>query len=292
MKLPSDRFSYSAMPQRRAIALPGGARIAVYVVVNVEDWDFRKPIVRQYVPSPAAVPVVPDVQNWAWHEYGLRVGFWRLLEALSRRGLKASAPINARLCESYEPVARAMLEAGWEFVGHGVVQGAMHAVPDQREAIQTSMRILSDFAGRAPKGWLGPGMAETGETLDLLAEAGFGYVCDWAMDEHPVEMATDHGPVVAMPYSLETGDLPMMVAHHHESESWLRRLRDQFDRLYAEGETQPRIMSLSVHPYIMGVPHRIGYFEQALDHFARHDGVWFATAGEIYDWYRAEAREG
>lgn len=278
------------MPHRSPLTLPGGARIAIYVVVNVEDWDFRKPIVRQYVSSPAAVPVVPDVQNWAWHEYGLRVGFWRLLEALSRRGLKASAPINARLCESYEPVARAMLEADWELVGHGLVQGAMHAVPDQREAIRSSMRILRDFAGRAPKGWLGPGMAETAETLDLLAEAGFRYVCDWAMDEHPVEMATDHGPIVAMPYSLETGDLPMMVAHHHESEAWLRRLREQFDRLYAEGGMQPRIMSLSVHPYIMGVPHRIGYFEQALDYFARHEGVWFTMAGEIYDWFDAARR--
>lgn len=284
MKLPRERFDFSPIATRKPWKLPKGARIAVYTVVNVEDWDFEKPAPRQLMPAPQGVQVVPDVQSWAWHEYGMRVGIWRLLEALDKRGMRASAPVNARMCETYEPVARAMLNAGWEFLGHGVVQGTMHTVPNQRETIFQTMAMLSKFTGRAPRGWLGPGMHETYETLDLLAEAGFKYVCDWAMDEQPCELRTTAGTLFAMPYSLELSDLPMMVVHHHESRVWLTRVKDQFDRLYSEGARNPRVMSMSVHPYVSGVPHRIRYFEAALDYIRRQKGVWITTAEEILDW--------
>jgi hypothetical protein len=107
------------------------------------------------------------------------------------------------------------------------------------------------------------------------------------MDEHPVTLRTSSQPIVAMPYTMELSDLPMMVVHQHESRVWLERVIDQFDRLYQEGLEQPRVMSMSVHPYIMGVPHRIRYFEAAYDYMLKHEGVWFATAEEIYDWYSA-----
>jgi len=286
MKLPHQRFEYSAMPDRPKWKLPGGARLAVYTVVNVEEWDINKPIAREYVTSPAGVATVPNVPNWAWHEYGMRVGIWRIMDALARHRLKASAAINACVCEGAgEPVARAMRDAGWEFMGHGYGQAALHTVEDQRAVIRRSFAVLERYTGSAPRGWLGPGLHETLDTLDHLAEAGFKYVCDWPMDEHPVTMRTKAGAMVAMPYSFELSDLPMMVVHHHGSKVWLERARDQFDRLYREGARQPRVMSMSVHPYIMGVPHRIKYFEAAYDYMRKRKGVWFATAGEIYDWY-------
>jgi len=287
VKQPHDRFDFSPIGTRPVIQLPEASRVGVYIVVNVEDWDFNKPVPRQYVTSPAGVATVPDVQNWGWHEYGMRVGIWRILEALSQRGLRASAPVNARLCQTYEPVARAMMSAGWEFMGHGVVQGAMHTVPNQREAIFQSMDLLKSFTGVAPRGWLGPGMHETYETLDYLAEAGFRYVCDWAMDEQPCRIRTDFADMVSMPYTLELSDLPMMVVHHHESEAWLRRVKDHFDRLYQDGQRNPRIMSMSIHPYITGVPHRIKYFEAAIDYIQGHSGVWMTTGGGICDWFEA-----
>jgi len=285
VKLPRERFDFSPIPARKPWKLPRGARVAVYTVVNVEDWDFDKPAPRQYVPAPQGVATVPDVQSWAWHEYGMRVGIWRILEALDKRGLRASAPVNARLCETYAPVAAAMRDAGWELMGHGWVQGAMHAVPDQRAAIFKSMELLRNFTGKAPVGWLGPGMHETYETLDLLAEAGFRYVCDWAMDEQPCYLRTASRPVVAMPYTLEISDLPMMVVHHHESPVWLARAKDHFERLYRDGAKSARVMSLSVHPYITGVPHRIKYFEAVYDYLRKQKGVWMTTAAEIHDWF-------
>jgi peptidoglycan/xylan/chitin deacetylase (PgdA/CDA1 family) len=286
MSRPEDRFEYSAITRRKRWQLPDGARMAVYCVVNVEEWDISKPVAREYVTAPAGVATVPNIPNWAWHEYGMRVGFWRLLEALESRKLKASAAINARVCEGPgEPVARAMLDAGWPFMGHGYAQAPLHTAADQTEVIRRCFEVLSDYAGRPPKGWLGPGLHETLSSLDHLAATGFKFVCDWPMDEQPVEMKTSTDPIVAMPYNLELSDLPMMVVHQHESRLWLDRAIDQFDRLYQEGADQPRVLSMSVHPYIMGVPHRIRYFEAAFDYMLKHDDVWFTTAEDIYDWF-------
>src|SRR4051812_16887114 len=195
VRTPRDRFEYSPIAGRKPWGLPGGARIAVWTIVNVEDWDIEKPMPRQVLPAPQAAQVVPDVPNWAWHEYGMRVGFWRMFEALQERGIRASTTVNARVCQTYEPLARAMLDAGWEFMGHGVVQGAMHLLTDQRAAIQEAVKLLTDFTGRPPKGWLGPGLTETWETPDLLAEAGIEYVCDWVADDQPFEIRTNSGPL-------------------------------------------------------------------------------------------------
>jgi len=289
MRLPHERFAFSAMPDRARLKLPDDARLAVYVMLNLEEWDIEKPIAREYVPSPAGVRTVPNIPNWAWHEYGMRVGVWRMIEALERRKLRANVSINARVCEGEgERVARAVQALGWDFMGHGYAQAAMHVVEDQRAAIQKSFDVLKNYTGKAPKGWLGPGLHETLDTLDYLAEAGFKYVCDWPLDEHPFDMQTSAGPITAMPYSFELSDLPMMVVHGYESETWLRRSMDQFDRLYAEGASQPRVLSMGVHPYIMGVPHRIKYFEQAIDYMMKKPDVWFTTADGIYDWYRGE----
>lgn len=287
MRLPSDRFDYSPIAHRSRWRLPRGARIAVWTIVNVEVWDIERPMPRQYLATPQGVGVIPDVPNWAWHEYGMRVGFWRLLEVLRRRGIRATTAINARVCEAYPVVARAMLEAGWEFMGHGVVQGAMHLLPDQRAAIREALTTLEAFTGKKPRGWLGPGLTETWETLDLLAAEGVEYVADWVNDDQPYLIRTSAGPLVSVPYTLELNDIPMMVIQHHESSAWLRRCRDHFDRLYAEGAKNPRVMALAVHPYISGVPHRIRYFEAVYDYLRRHRGVWFATGEEIADWYRA-----
>jgi peptidoglycan/xylan/chitin deacetylase (PgdA/CDA1 family) len=242
---------------------------------------------RGVLSAPQGVATVPDVPNWAWHDYGMRVGFWRLYEALRKRKIRATTSINANVCRSYEPVARAMLDAGWEFMGHGVKQGAMHLLPDQRAAIRESVQLLRDFTGKPPKGWLGPGLTETWETLDLLAEEGIQYVSDWVNDDQPYEIRTTAGPLVSVPYTLELNDIPVMVIQHHASSEWLVRVKDQFERLHAEGAKGGRVMAIAVHPYIHGVPHRIKYFEAVYDFLRKQKGVWLTTGEEIYEWYKA-----
>ena len=227
MRLPEERFDYSPIVRRPPWRLPNDARLAVWTIVNVEAWDIEKPMPRQVLTAPQGVAIVPDVPNWAWHEYGMRVGFWRLYEALRQRGIRATAAINARVCETYEPIARAMLDAGWEFMGHGVVQGAMHLLDDQAAAIREAVRILQRVTGRPPRGWLGPGLTETWETLDLLAAEGIQYVCDWVADDQPFEIRTNSGPIVSVPYTQEMNDIAIMVIQHHSAGEWLQRAKDQ-----------------------------------------------------------------
>jgi allantoinase len=287
VKLPRERFDYVPMARRRPWRLPKGARIAVWTIVNIEEWDIEKPMARQYLTAPQGVATVPDVPNWAWHDYGMRVGFWRLYEALAKRKIRATTSINAHVVKSYEPVARAMLDAGWEFMGHGVVQGAMHLLPDQRAAIRESVALLKQFTRKKPKGWLGPGLTETWETLDYLAQEGIEYVSDWVNDDQPYDIRTTAGTLVSVPYSIELNDIPMMVIQHHPSSEWVRRVKDYFDRLWTEGAKNPRVMALAVHPYISGVPHRIKYFEAVYDYMRKKPGVWLTTGQEIYEWYKS-----
>ena len=286
MKLPHERFDYSPIASRRPWKLPKGARIAVWTIVNIEEWNFEKPMPRQHLSSPQGVPVIPDVPNWAWHDYGMRVGFWRMYEAMQKRKIPATTAINAHVTVSYPPVARAMLDAGWEFMGHGVVQGAMHTLPDPQAAIRESIDLIQKFTGKKPKGWLGPGLTETWDTLDQLAAEGIEYVSDWVNDDQPYPIRTRHGELTSIPYSIELNDIPFRVIRHHPSSLWLEMCRDQFDRLYAEGAKNPRVMAIAVHPYNSGVPHMIKYFEAVYDYIKKHKGVWLTTGEEIYEWYK------
>lgn len=290
MTSPRERFDYSAMPQRAPLRLPDGARIAVVIVVNVEEWDLNRPMPRGVLPPPGGATGIPDVPNWAWHEYGMRVGFWRLKAALDRYGVKATASINASVCLSYPDVAGAIREGGWEFMGHGFTQLATNQVDDQREMVRKSVETIRDFTGVGPRGWLGPGLTETWETPEILVENGIEYVCDWVADDQPFEMRTAAGPLASVPYSVELNDIPMMLVQHHPAVELLNRVRDQFDRLYEEGGDSARIMTLAVHPYVSGVPHRITYFEQALAHITDHDGVLFWRGDQVLDWFREQQR--
>ena len=286
-RTPRERVPYSAPLDRPALRLPGGARMAVWTIVNVEDWGIERPMPRTVLSPPMGQPLLPDLPNWAWHEYGMRVGFWRLFDCMQKFRVTPTLAINGIVCRNYPRVAKAAKDAGWEFMGHGWLQQPMHKVEDQRAAIRETIEAIREFSGKPPRGWESPGLAETNETIDYLAEAGIEYVADWVLDDQPVTISTAHGPIVSVPYTVELNDIVMMVVQHHAAEEMLRRGRDQFDRLYEESERSARIMAISVHPYISGVPHRIGYLEQLYEYVLAKPGVLHWTGGEILDWYRA-----
>ena len=290
MKLPKDRVPYSAIVDRPTLSLPNGARLAVWTIVNVEEWSIERNMPRTVLPPPYGQPLMPDLPNWAWHEYGMRVGFWRFLEALNKFNLKATLAINGSVCKSYPRVAEAGLKAGWEFMGHGYIQRPMHHLEDQRQQIFDAVAAIKAFTGKKPRGWESPGLTETYDTIDWLAEAGIEYVADWVLDDQPCLIKTAHGPMVSVPYTVEMNDIAMMVLQNHPSEEWLRRGIDQFDRLYREGGDSARIMAISVHPYITGVPHRIGYLEKLYEYILQRPGVLMWTGEQILDWYRPLAK--
>jgi allantoinase len=290
MKIPRERLAYSAIVDRPRLELPCGARLAVWTIVNVEEWSIERAMPRMVLSPPLGQPLLPDLPNWAWHEYGMRVGFWRFVEVLKKFNLKATLAINGSVCKSYPRVAKAALDAGWEFMGHGYIQRPMHHVEDQKKAILDTMKAIRDFTGKAPRGWESPGLTETHDTIDWLAEAGIEYVADWVLDDQPCMIQTSSRPMVSVPYTVEMNDIAMMVLQNHPSSEWLRRGIDQFDRLYEEGAKSARVMAISVHPYITGVPHRIGYLERLYEYILQRPGVLMWTGEQILDWYTGTQR--
>jgi len=286
---PRDRCAYSAIVDRPPLRLPGGARLVFWTIVNLEVWDIARPMPRQVLPAPTGQALLPDVPNWSWHEYGMRVGVWRFFRLFERLGIRPTLSINARVCEDYPRVAEQARTQGWEFMGHAYDQVPIHKVDDQRAMIGRSLDIIEQFTGQRPAGWLGPGLTQTYETPDLLAEAGVRYIGDWVHDDEPVTISTASGPLVTLPYTVELNDIPMMLVQHHESDYLLRRTIDQFDRLYEEGRERAKILSLAVHPYISGQPHRIKYLEAIYDYARRLDGVLFWNGLEILEWFQSEA---
>jgi peptidoglycan/xylan/chitin deacetylase (PgdA/CDA1 family) len=283
-----DRVSYEPIVDRRPFTLPNKARVAVWTIVNVENWLPDSAMPRTVLPPPMGQPLLPDIPNWSWHEYGMRVGFWRFLDVLQKRGLRATFAVNGSACREYAKACAAARDAGWEFMGHGFVQKPMHRVEDQAAAIRDTIAAIRDFTGKAPRGWESPGLTETGETIDLLAEAGIEYVADWVLDDQPVSIRTRAGDIVSVPYTVEVNDVVMSAIQLQPSDEILRRGRDQFDQLYKEGATIPRVMAISIHPYLTGAPHRIRYLEALYDYILRHEGVALCTGEEILDIYQSQ----
>ena len=282
------RLPYTPIHRRPPLKLPNNARVAVWTIVNVENWSPTGAMPRAVLPPPMGQPLLPDVPNWAWHEYGMRVGFWRFVEALGSRNLKATFALNGSVCEVYPEACEAARDAGWDFMGHGFVQKPMHRVEDQRAAIADTISAIKKFTGKPPRGWESPGLTETDETLDYLAEAGIEYVADWVLDEQPVTLKTSHGDIVSVPYTVEINDVVISAVQQQPSDEIFRRGRDHFDRLYIDGAKAPRVMAISIHPYLTGVPHRIKYLEMLYDYILGHEGVVMWTGAEILDWYRTQ----
>lgn len=287
----TDRIPYQALVDRPRLKFPNNKRMAVWVICNVEEWQIEKPMPRTVLSPPMGQPLLPDVPNWSWHEYGMRSGFWRQYKALTSRDIPTTMAINGHVCTSYPRVAQAGLEAGWEMMGHGFLQGPMHKLEDQRGAIAATVEAITAFSGQAPRSWECPGLTETDETLDLLREHGIEYVADWVIDDLPQDVDTPFGTITTIPYTVETNDIAVYALQQHRSDELLRRGIDQFDRLYQESAENARIMAISIHPYITGVPHRIRYLEELLDYVGGHDGVCWMTASEIGDWYRTAMDE-
>lgn len=286
--LPTERISYSPISQRPKLRLPGGARMAVWIIVNIEEWNPRETMPRTVLTPPAGGAPMPDIPNWAWHEYGNRVGFWRLLDVFDDNAIPAALAINGSAIQAYEPISRAALDRNWEFIGHGFSQKNMQKVENEAEDIARTTQIITDYTGKRPRGWLGPGLTETWETPDLLVENGYDYVLDWVLDDEPVVLKTRTKPIVNIPYTQECNDVAMMLIQHHKAGEYYDRAMDQFEQIYEDSRDSARVMALVIHPYIMGAPHRARYFRKAVERIRAYDDVAFMTGEQIYDWYLRE----
>ena len=270
---PDERLEYSAIIDRPVPTLPDGARMIVWTIVNVEAWVRTKAQPRTVISPPAGGPALPDLLTWAWHSAAHPAAFSPLRRDSARSGWLRRRALNGSVCTAYPRIAEEALKSNWEFMGHGFSQLSMQKVENERLDIQKTRDIIEDFTGNRPRGWLGPALTETNETVDILKEEGFDYVADWVLDDQPVELKTRAGTLVNIPYTQETNDVAMILIQHHKASEYADRALDQFETFYEDSLSQPRVMALPCHPYIMGAPHRIKYFRKIFETIRQRPGV-------------------
>jgi len=277
------RYEWSILPKRKPVEWPGSARIALWITVALE-WF---PLDQQGKPFKALGSLqtaYPDLRHYTLRDYGNRVGVFRVMKALDKHGIRASAAVNAAVAVRYPSLIDTVKHKRWEIVGHGLDMDHLHyeGMSGERELIARAMSILGK-----PRGWLSPARSESSQTPDLLAEAGVEYLCDWVNDDMPYAFKTNTRDLVAMPLSGDIDDAALLLGMHHDEDEFRLQVMDQFDLLYEEAAKHGgRIMSLMLHPWAIGQPYRIGVLEAALDHIMRHPGVWAATGAEILDAWR------
>ena len=288
--LSHGRTIYTPAYARPPLApFPGGARLALHVIVNVEVWDYGKPMPRTALPPPPGGGTVPDVPNFAWYQYGQRVGIWRLLDTLSRHGARATLSVNSSVCREYPEIVKRTVAAGWEMMPHGVVQRTMATVDDERAVIDEAIAELHAATGTRPRGWLGPALVETPQTLDLLAAAGLEYCCDWGpADDVPYDLRVASGRMIAIPYPVDTNDIVVYAVERHSADELYARCVAAIDTLHAESGAGPRVLAIALHPYLTGTAHRIAVLDRILAYARTYAGACFMTASELLDWYAAQ----
>ena len=287
MAQPRERAPYSAIVDRPPLPpLPGGNRIIFWTIVNVEVWDITRPMPRMLLMPPQGQVRFPDVGNWAWHEYGNRVGFWRFYELFERLGIKPSLSINGRICIDYPRIAEATAKAGWEMLGHSYDQQPIHVEHEPEAMIQKTLDVLEKHTGQRPIGWLSPGFGQTFQSSDWLAAAGVKYTCEYPLDDEPTRLHTKHGPLVSLPYPIECQDVTTLAVQTQEAQYFARKCIDAFDQLYKESEKRPKVFSIAIHPYAAGQAHAFKYLEQIYDHVLKQKGVLVWNGREMYEqWY-------
>jgi allantoinase len=287
---PYGPFPYSPIIHRPRLTWPNGAHVALWVIPNIEFFSLQEKVP---LGAGGTGAPIPDIPSWSARDYGNRVGIFRLMQVLDRHGIRATVALNSELCIHHPQIIDEGKKRGWEWMGHNESNTRrLNEAPPGEEAgiIQRTLATIERATGTRPVGWLGSGLQETWNTLDLLAAARCEYVADWTNDDQPYLMTLDGGrPLVAMPYSHEINDKPVFERQHRTAAEFQDMICRQFDVLYREGAESGRVMAIAIHPYLTGVPHRIDAFDAALAHICRHERVWKATGAEIARHYFAHA---
>lgn len=282
-------FPYLPIIDRKRFTWPGGTRLALWVIPNIEFFRLDDPMPGVHNERVARDNArIPNVRNWSLRDYGNRVGIWRIMDMLTRHGLRGTVALNSEVCDQHPQIIAKAVSLGWEFMGHAQTNSVRlnEMPPDrEREAIAETLKKIGDATGRRPRGWLGPGLAETWSTMDILHDEGVEYVCDWVSDDLPFRMKLDDGTMFSIPYSLQCNDTPQFYDQKLSSAEFGQLVRAQFDWLYEEARDIPRVMAIALHPFVSGQPNRIGAVDAALDYICSHEGVWRTTGSEIIGHY-------
>ena len=281
---PYGPFPYSPINRRPRYSLPGGARVALWVVTNIEFFALDKPMPGDSNERPKPGDHTPMVRHWAQRDYGNRVGVYRVMDVLAKHGIRSSVALNSAVCDHHPQLVDDCMKLGWEMMGHcrtNTERVTEVPLAEERALISESLGRIAKATGKRPVGWLGSGLQETWHTVDHLLAEGCLYVADWVNDDQPYALELDGGRLVSVPYSYELNDLAAIVRSKYTPGEFERMIKDQFEVLWREGAESGRVMAICLHPFLIGHPHRIGALDRALAHIGRFDGVWKATGEEI-----------
>ncbi|MGI4941967.1 MAG: polysaccharide deacetylase family protein [Janthinobacterium lividum] len=287
MPAASERLAYLPIHDRPRLVWPGGARVALWVVPNIEHYEYRPDPVRLRDPWPRTPH--PDVLGYGLRDYGNRVGLWRMLEVTDRYDVRCTVSLNLAAWEHFPDVMAACQARGWDALCHGLYNTQYNwglTEAEERAFIAECVATFRRLTGRPLRGWLSPANTNTVNTPDLLAEAGIRYYCDWFHDDQPFPMRVRAGSLLTMPYSMDLND-GWNLRGPMEAEEFADQVIAQFDQLYEDGAHSGRVMCLPLHPFVLGQPHRIGHLDRALRHVLSRTEVWQATGAEIAEWFTA-----
>lgn len=272
-------YGYSPIIDRPRVTWPGDARLAVWVAINLEVF---LPGGRATSLVPRAATALVDPLNTGWRDYGPRVGFWRIYEALQELGFPGSAMLNSEVIQHYPQIVEAGLRADWAWIAHGTNNSSYHdelQSEAEAEVLASMTDAITAATGNAPTGWLGPGLSESPSTLPLLRSLGYTYVLDWCCDDQPFE--TSVPGMYSVPYTLELNDIVAFSVHHLSASEYGRAIKDQFDVLMEESAETGRVLTISLHPFLAGHAFRIKHIRSALEYIASSSDVWLTTSDDL-----------
>lgn len=279
-------FAFSPIIDRPRLEWPNGAHVALWIIPNIEYFSLEER------PGGYGSGKVPDVVMWSERDYGNRVGVFRLMEVLDKYGIRGTVALNSNLCAEHPQIIKEGNKRKWEWMGHNEsnTRRLNEAAPGEEAGIiRRTLDTIGKATGTRPVGWLSSGLQETWDTLDLLAAEGVEYQGDWCNDDQPYVMNLEKGrSIIAMPYTQQLNDKSAIERRFVSADGFRQMICDQFDVLYREGAKSGRVMAIALHPYLIGVPHRIGALDAALKHICKHKKVWKATGSEIARHYVAQ----
>jgi allantoinase len=281
-----ERFAYASMAGRPAIRWPEGKRLALWIVPNIEHYEYQPAVIGIRDPWPRTPH--PDALNYPLKEYGNRVGFDRLLEVTDRLGVTCTASLSLAVPVMFPDVFAEMMRRGWEFMCHGLYNTHYLwncSLEEEQAFIDDCCRRALEATGKPIHGWFSPACSHTVNTPDLVAAAGIRYYCDVYHDDQPFPVRTATGSLISLPYSMDVNDVVLQVMGA-DGDAFADAIIDQFEVLYEESRRTGLVMCIACHPYVTGQPHRIRAFARALRHVIGHDDIWVATGSEIAQWYR------